>query len=755
MAGLNPGNLLSMTDLGAGLVMANIIFTIISMRYVLRGNVAEVINEETYSRVVVAKIILAVILSQTASTPASAPLVRPFATLVELSTMVEGGYFIVNMVLDIVVLFLLRVKEFYYSYRLVVFNLLYIPLLTPLALVYAILVEQRRAVKNFRDVLPIKRGGVVIGMAVEAVRVIQKPVKLPYETRVDPHIDMRPLPQPLEVYYKPEIISEKEFNPHMLVAGVSGSGKTTTIYHISKELSKMYPVILVDVKGDITRALLRERVNTFIVPVAQVGLNPFEKVWQDEPEQRIVDRLIYSISVVEEVGSRQGHFIREAYVEMENKGIPLQYGMLLDRIVVRERHALSNDGSQYSRMGSGAKDALVSISSKLKDLRQYLRDDGASVIALVEKMLEGGRPGFPILTFNLEGIDEKSRAIVLELILRIIANYLSQRGPLSYLKERQLVLIVDEAYLVTRPMRGWDKSDARSILEEIARAGRSYGVALILVTQRISDIADGIRQNVQTWVCFTTSSPEDKEIIGEIAGVISRVVSDLAPGEAFIRVPNRRKLKRYRYTKGTTAVIEGYILRMVRNPLPIEKGNKKDGDEEDNVKVDDRALDNLGDICYRCKLLVSDPHHCPTCGMPPLRERPKPAEKKTGKQENREEGKQVGSTSSTNVSRIRVPARVLGAEKIRIRAVELHPDKVENLNNLHEECIAGFIDSFKEGRIRDLDLYVHAGLLKKEGGGKIRPTGLGKAILESYEDLVAQTLRGGNGAWNQGNESAK
>ena len=740
-AGLNPGNLLNMTDLGAGLVMANIIFTIISMRYVLRGNVAEVIDEETYSRVVVAKIIFAVILSQTASTPASAPLVRPFATLVELSNMVGGGYFIVNMVLDIVVLFLLRVKEFYYSYRLVVFNLLYIPLLTPLALAYAILVEQRRAVKNFRDVLPIRRGGVVIGMAVEAVRVIQKPVKEPYETHVGPHIDMRPLPQPLEVYYKPEIINEKDFNPHMLIAGISGSGKTTTIYQLSKELSRMYPVILIDVKGDITRALLSESANAFIVPVAQVGLNPFEEVWQGEPKRYIVDRLIDSISVVEEVGSRQRHFIREAYAEMEYKGIPLKYGMLLDRIVDRERHALSNDGSQYSRMGPGAKDALVSISSKLKDLGGYLRDDGVSIIALVKRILEGRESDFPILTFDIEGIDEKSRAIVLEFILRIIANYLYQRGPLSYLKEKQLVLIVDEAYLVTRPMRVRDNGNNRSILEEIARAGRSYGVALILVTQRISDIADGIRQNVQTWVCFTTSSPEDKEIIGDIAGVISRVVSDLAPGEAYIRVPNRQKLKKYKYAKGIIAVTEGYIFKMVRNSLPIEKRNRIDRDGEDKAEVEDVVPDNHRVVCYKCMLLVSDQHHCPTCGTPPLRERPKTAGKNTEKQESK-----VGSTLSTYASQTRAPARVLGAEKIRRRAAELHPDKVEDLNNLRDEYIIGFIDGFKGGGIFDVDLYVDAGLVKKQGGGRIRPTGLGKAILDGYEGLIVQNQKGGNDA---------
>jgi DNA polymerase III delta prime subunit len=460
------------------------------------------------------------------------------------------------------------------------------------------------------------------------------------------------LPGSVETLYSPELVEGRDFNPHMVVAGASGSGKTTFLYHLVKELSENYPTVFIDIKGDITRALLRERVNAHIVPVAAVGINPFHSIVDGEKERHMVERLIDSISVVEEVGSKQAHFIREAYAEMEHSKTPLTYGGLLARVVAKEEKALSADGSPYSRFGGGTRDALVGISSKLKDLAEYLRDDGASMKDIMGRVLAGRESNYPILVFNLEDISEKVRAVVLELILRSIARYMYHRGPLAYLRDKAIILAVDEAYLVTRPMRR-EEGRSKSVLEEIARAGRSYGLALILATQRLSDVADGIRQNCQTWIVFNTASPEDKRILKEIdAEVMASVVSELNPGEAYIRVPNPRRREYYRTTTDTIAAVIGYIFRMERELLQAERKDAEKllqklekkkktkrgrrlqveeagleeagGDTGGGVGERDSSLLNYGVVCYRCMLLTSNPNYCSVCGQSPLLKRPEP-----------------------------------------------------------------------------------------------------------------------------------
>jgi hypothetical protein len=434
------------------------------------------------------------------------------------------------------------------------------------------------------------------------------------------------------------------------------------------------------VKGDISRALLRERANANIVHIASTGINPFVKI-ADETSNELVERLMDSISVVEPVGSRQEHLIREAVIqycgrkEDGTEERPPSYPAIVNYLR-RYVKTVPPPEIRWGMGGGNTRDALFSIYSKLEDLGRYFRDDGASVPQIILRALktpEGRRreKDFPVTVFNLEGISEKFRAIVLELILRNIAKHMYHRGPTAFLKDKALVLVVDEAYLVTRPMTqdGRIGGNSRSILEEVARAGRSYGLALILATQRLSDIADGIRQNCQTWICFHTTSPEDTRILKEVdAEVMARVVSKLKPGEAYIRAPNPRELDYYRTTTDTVAAIVGYIFRMERDLLQVEEEGarrilqrleekkKKDKHgrrlqveedelEEDIVSGDEggSSLLNYGQVCYRCMLITTDSSYCPTCGQPPLLKRPEPITvKKEEAKGQKEEGGEAG-----------------------------------------------------------------------------------------------------------------
>jgi hypothetical protein len=766
--GADQNGLLSMTDLGTALFMSNIVLCIFVMYFTLRGNVPRRIPVETYGRVMAGKIVFAILFAMLSTAPTTGP-AAPFAGLVHTLALLGPGYFIYSMITDVFLAAILRKLEFYGAYKVIIFNLFYIPFVTFAALLLAVR-EQNKTLKLAREDIAYKKGGVVIGKAIECVRVVSQPVQPYSQARTSPHYDVRPLPGSVETLYSPELVEGRDFNPHMVVAGASGSGKTTFLYHLVKELSENYPTIFTDIKGDITRALLRERVNAHIVPVAAVGINPFHSIVEGEKERHMVERLIDSISVVEEVGSKQGHFIREAYAEMEHSKTPLTYSGLLARVVAKEEKTLSADGSPYSRFGGGTRDALVGISYKLKDLAEYLRDDGASMKDIMGRVLAGRESNYPILVFNLEDISEKVRAVVLELILRSIARYMYHRGPLAYLRDKAIILAVDEAYLVTRPMRQEGRS--KSVLEEIARAGRSYGLAFILATQRLSDVADGIRQNCQTWIVFNTASPEDKRILKEIdVEVMASVVSELNPGEAYIRVPNPRRREYYRTTTDTIAAVIGYIFRMERELLQAEREDaekllqklekkKKDkrgrrlqveeaGLEEAGGGTDggggerDSSLLNYGVVCYRCMLLTSDPGYCHVCGQPPL-------VKGSVEKGQKEEGvKQASGTISSKPSTDHVEFTEadlneewfldmgesqqgeFSGEEIRKLAIEMFPDKREELLRLSDIDILDFVSR----RWGDGEKFVRQKLLKRAEGGELKPKGAGKALLDAYDRL--------------------
>jgi DNA polymerase III delta prime subunit len=774
---VDPNSLLNVTELGTTLLVGNLALSALLM-FGLRGNVPDNIPTESDGKAFVGKIVFAILLAMLASVPAVGPAL-PLAGLVNFLALLGPGFFIYSMVFDVIVAAILRKLEFYGAYKIVVFNLPCIPFVTSLALLWAYR-EQNKTLGRAEWDLAYKKDGVVLGEAVQVVRMVSQPIQTPTQARMTTHYDIRPLPRKVKTYYKPENVPERDFNPHAIIAGTSGSGKTTLIYHLIRDLSASYPVIFVDVKGDISRALLRERVSANIVHIASVGVNPFTKI-ADETSNELVERLMDSISVVEPVGSRQEHLIREAVIEYcgrKEDGTeerPPSYPAIVSYLRGYVK-TVPPPEVRWGMGGTGTRDALYSIYSKLEDLGRYFRDDGASVPQIILRALktpEGRREkDFPVTVFNLEGISEKVRAIVLELILRNIAKLMYHRGPTAFLKNKALVLVVDEAYLVTRPMtkNGRIGGNSRSILEEVARAGRSYGLALILATQRLSDVADGIRQNCQTWICFYTTSPEDKRILRETdAEVMAIVVSQLKPGEAYIRAPSSRRREYYRTTTDTIAAVTGYIFRMERDLLQVEeegarrilqrleeKKKKKDKcgrrlqveeaePEEDIVSGDggSSSLLNYGVVCYRCMLLTSDPSYCHICGQTPL------FKGSVEKEQKEEGGKQAFETISSKPSTDHVEVieadvneewfldmgesqqGEFSGEKIRKLAIEMFHNKREELLRLSDIDILDFVTR----RWGDGEKFVRQKLLKRAEGGELKPRGVGKALLDAYDRL--------------------
>jgi hypothetical protein len=783
MLGADPNGLFNITDLGTTLFLGNAVISILLLYFVIRGNVPVSIPTENYAKAFVGRIVIGVLLAMMASTPATGP-AAPLAGMVGSLALLGPGYFVYSMIFDVIVAAVLRRLEFYGAYKIVVFNLLSMPFVTSLALLWAYR-EQSKTLGRAEWDLAYKKDGVVLGEAVQVVRMVSQPIQTPTQARMTTHYDIRPLPRKVKTYYKPENVPERDFNPHAIIAGTSGSGKTTLLYHLIRDLSASYPVIFVDVKGDISRALLRERVSANIVHIASVGVNPFTRI-ADETSNELVERLMDSISVVEPVGSRQEHLIREAVIQYcgrKEDGTEERspsYPALVSHLR-RYVKTVPPPEVRWGMGGTGTRDALYSIYSKLEDLGRYFRDDGASVPQIILRAFktpEGRRreKDFPVTVFNLEGISEKVRAIVLELILRNIAKLMYHRGPTAFLRDKALVLVVDEAYLVTRPMteNGRIGGNSKSILEEVARAGRSYGLALILATQRLSDVADGIRQNCQTWICFYTTSPEDTRILKEVdAEVMASVVSELDPGEAYIRAPSSRRREYYRSTTDTVAAIVGYIFRMERKLLQVEeegarrilqRRQKGEGEAEEISEdtIEGSSLLNYGQVCYRCMLITADPAHCPTCGQPPLTKRPEPEQtfgsgnvdkpqkqqpsKPSGEPVRKPEGGNIADTANEVVDLSEaeelVAANPKKWEKVLEKAVQKSDEKTATmLADLSLEEIALFITEFlrykTNGELTQNILgLVKLGVVKPVTRAKrVMPSKTGKILLEAYKEV--------------------
>lgn len=102
-----------------------------------------------------------------------------------------------------------------------------------------------------------------------------------------------------------------------------------------------------------------------------------------------------------------------------------------------------------------------------------------------------------------------------------------------------VLLIFEEAhnYLPRKPIEG-RKTFARSAVEKVAKEGRKYGVAAMIVSQRPSEISETVLSQCNSMVLMRMNNPDDQEYAARVVSDQFRslisLLPSMKPGEGFI-----------------------------------------------------------------------------------------------------------------------------------------------------------------------------------------------------------------------------
>jgi len=196
---------------------------------------------------------------------------------------------------------------------------------------------------------------------------------------------------------------------------------------------------------------------------------------------------------------------------------------------------------------------------------------------------------------------------------------------------------------------------------------------------------------------------------------LREVVTQLAKGYAYIRVVTGRKIEGTRYTSDVNATTIGYLFEMERQPL------KFDGQDSEQLTV-----------CYRCKLAVKSPQHCPFCGKPALTTRPT-VESEEVRMEGRASPKEYQQAiAATGVEDS--TAAFIDWWMVRERAIIKYPEGRDIFEKLTFEQVADFITNYPNV---DVQLYAELGLVKKHGDRfRLRPAGA--ALIDAFKEVAGE-----------------
>lgn len=200
---------------------------------------------------------------------------------------------------------------------------------------------------------------------------------------------------------------------------------------------------------------------------------------------------------------------------------------------------------QQGRDPIGIRQQLAGLASKLRDPRlaflfnpgDWLPDINGKVVEDLDTLLEGwiGGPQ-PITILDLSGIPSSVLNDLVGALLRILydavfwARNLPEGG-----RERPLLVVLEEAHAYLSK----DKSgSAAAAVKRIAKEGRKYGVGMMIVSQRPSEIDSTILSQCGTLFAMRLANDTDRGHVASAASDNLKGLFDMLPvlrtGEAII-----------------------------------------------------------------------------------------------------------------------------------------------------------------------------------------------------------------------------
>ncbi len=118
--------------------------------------------------------------------------------------------------------------------------------------------------------------------------------------------------------------------------------------------------------------------------------------------------------------------------------------------------------------------------------------------------------GKPISIVDVSGVPSDITSVVVAVLSRMVFDYAiwSRNEP-----QRPILLVCEEAHRYVPAERDAHKSSVGKILGRIAKEGRKYGVSLGLITQRPSDLAEGVLSQCGTIIAMRLNNDRDQAYV--------------------------------------------------------------------------------------------------------------------------------------------------------------------------------------------------------------------------------------------------
>lgn len=383
---------------------------------------------------------------------------------------------------------------------------------------------------------------------------------------------------------------DKFFNKHIAIVGSTGSGKSHAVAKIIQEATKVKEtgydglnnshIIIFDIHSEYKKAFPNENhldISNIYLPYWLMNGEELEELLVESGEfqaynqisllRRIITRnkqnkngsdvmfdtpVKFSINEVLNCIINLSQETRNAKktTEMMIKGSSKEFEIDEDKYdyYFKQEYIFEETRSQSVSKGTyndGTLEKFISrIRNKVTDKRlEFMFGEEADNMSLEKVLIEvlGYKKDEErnITVIDLSGVPFEVLSITVSLISRLLFEYA------YYLKKYDeskcltpLLLVYEEAHKYVPKIQEAKYKSSKISIERIAKEGRKYGITLVIVSQRPSEISETIFSQCNNFIAMRLTNPQDqnyvKRLLPDSLGPITDSLPTLGCGEAII-----------------------------------------------------------------------------------------------------------------------------------------------------------------------------------------------------------------------------
>ncbi len=301
---------------------------------------------------------------------------------------------------------------------------------------------------------------------------------------------------------------------HFAILGSTGTGKSTSVALILHRISQLSPeghIVMIDPHGEYSAAF-KDCGELFNVDNLQLPywLMNFEEhcevllTSRGDERQRDAD-ILAKVLLAARTKGKDMSTLGKVTVDS-----PIPYLLTdLNAIIVNEMGKLDRAGDTLP---------FQRLKTKLEELRADPRYTfmfsgmlvSDTMPAFLSRLFRLPANGKPISIVDVSGVPSDITSVVVSVLARMVFDYAIWSRTEA---QRPLLLVCEEAHRYVPKDEHSGAQAVRKILERIAKEGRKYGVSLGLITQRPSDLAEGVLSQCGTIIAMRLNNERDQACV--------------------------------------------------------------------------------------------------------------------------------------------------------------------------------------------------------------------------------------------------